>query len=59
MPKYPKPNAIEIKGNVAVMSIAKRNGEVIKTIFDAEDIPKVKSVYYRWYAHYEARFKEA
>jgi len=54
MPKYPKPNAIEIKGNVAVMSIAKRNGEVIKTIFDAEDIPKVKSVYYRWYAHYEA-----
>lgn len=55
MPNQPTPNTIIIEGNIAKMLTTKRNGETIETIFDAEDIAKVSSVYYRWFAHYEAR----
>ena len=55
MPKHPNPNQIIISGEVARMRVTKRSGEYIETIFDVEDIPKVRDVYYRWFAHYEKR----
>lgn len=55
MPWRPNPNKIEIIGDIAIMTLVRKDGKEIKTIFDAEDAPKVRSVYYRWRVHYDPK----
>lgn len=55
MPKNASPNEIIVSGDIATMTLTPRKRGPVVTIFDAEDIPKVRSVYYRWYAFFEKR----
>ena len=50
-----RPNKIVVEGEIAIMDLTLRDGTVIKTIFDAEDVPKVRAFKNRWIAWYEKR----
>lgn len=55
MPAHHKPNKIIVEGDIARMFLTRRDGTIIETIFDAEDVLKVQSHPYRWGVHYERR----
>lgn len=50
-----RPNKIVVSGEIAIMDLTLRDGTIIKTIFDAEDVPKVRAFKNRWIAWYEKR----
>jgi hypothetical protein len=45
-------NKYEIKGDIAIIYMTRKNGEIIKTKIDAEDLPKVVALDLSWHCRW-------
>lgn len=46
-------NKYEIRGDITVIFIQRKNGEIIETIIDTEDLEKIKALNYSWNVKWE------
>ncbi len=45
-------NLFEIRGEVAVLFLRRKNGPAIETLVDAMDLPMLQALPYRWHGHW-------
>lgn len=50
-------NQYEVRGDIVVIFLKRKNGEVLETIIDTEDLEKANSFRNTWFAHWDKKKK--